>query len=151
MSKSTSKSNFEYPLMLHTSLPGAMSAAHKNLASRRSLPAIRRSTLPAPAANTQHSNSRGRGRRGSSLAQKPSEMSSSMMDRNFKFPPSHSQAQVVPAVPPIPPTQSPVPKPESEVNSDHADEEYKTPVAVFAPSGVVVPPPLGLPQGLYGI
>jgi hypothetical protein len=86
-----------------------------------------------------------------SLAQKPSEMRYSTMDMHFKFPPSQSQAQVVPAVPPIPPTQSPVPKPESEVNSDHADEEYKTPVAVFAPSGVEVPPPLGLPQGLYGI
>jgi hypothetical protein len=63
------------------------------------------------------------------------------MDRNFKFPPSQSQAHVVPAVPPIPPTQSPVPAPESEADSDHADEEYKTPVAVVAPSSVEVPPP----------
>jgi chitin biosynthesis protein CHS5 len=129
--------------MSHTSLPSATSAAHKYSASRQSLPAIRHSTPPAPA-NAHASIHEEEGEEVPPPAQKPSEMrhkSSGTMDRNFKFPPSQSQAQVVPAVPPIPPTQSPVPKPESEADSDHADEEYKTPVAVVAPSSVKVPPP----------
>jgi len=64
--------------------------------------------------------------------------SNGMMDRNFKFPPSQIQAQVVP---PVPSMQSPASKPESEADSNHATEENETPVTVVPPSSVEVPPP----------
>jgi hypothetical protein len=63
------------------------------------------------------------------------------MDRNFKFPPSQSEAQVVPAVPPIPSTQSPILKPEPEEDSDHENDEDESPVTFVPPSSVEVPPP----------
>ncbi|OAX40467.1 hypothetical protein K503DRAFT_781403 [Rhizopogon vinicolor AM-OR11-026] len=63
------------------------------------------------------------------------------MDRNFKFPPSQIQAQVVPPAPPVPSMQSPASKPESEADSNHATEENETPVTVVPPSSVEVPPP----------
>ncbi|OJA11418.1 hypothetical protein AZE42_05744 [Rhizopogon vesiculosus] len=130
--------------MSHTSLPSATSAAHKNSASRQSLPAIRHSTPPAPAASTHEPIHEEEGEEVQSPTQKSPEMkhkSSGTMDRNFKFPPSQTQPQVVPPVPPVPSMQSPASKPESEADSNHATEENEAPVTVVPPSSVEVPPP----------
>lgn len=139
--------------MSNASLPATTSVALKNSASRQSLPAIRHATPPAPAASTPGPIHEEEGEEGQpreevqSPSQKSPELrhkSNGTMDRNFKFPPSQSEAQVIPVVPPIPFTQSPVPKPEPEEDSDHESEESEedeSPVTVIPPSSVEVPPP----------
>lgn len=128
--------------MSQASLPSS-TAAHKNSASRQSLPAIRHSTPPS--ATPQQQIDEEEGEEDQPPPPKPSlaEMrhkSSGTMDRNFKFPnsPTQGQASEVPPVPSIPP-QSPAPKPEA--GSNHANADEMTPVAVVAPSSVEVPPP----------
>ncbi|KAG1877413.1 hypothetical protein F4604DRAFT_1757294 [Suillus subluteus] len=126
--------------MSQASLPSS-SAAHKNSASRQSLPVIRRSTPPSAAPQRPIDEEEDE----EEQPPKPplsdfKHKSSGTMDRNFKFPPSQTQAQAVPPVPSIP-TQPPTPKPEPEAGSNRINEDEMTPVAVVVPSSVEVPPP----------
>lgn len=126
--------------MSQASLPSS-SASHKNLASRQSLPAIRRSTPPSATPQRPINEEE------DEVEQPPppkslSEMkhkSSGTMDRNFKFPTSPTQAQEVPPVPSIS-AQASAPKPEPEA-ANRLNEDDMTPVAVVVPSSVEVPPP----------
>ena len=128
--------------MSQASLPSS-TPAHKNVASRQSLPALRHPTPPVTTPQRPINEEEGEeGEEDQPLPRKPSisEMrhkSSGTMDRNFKFP-SPTQTQP-PPVPPVPSTQSPAPKPELEA---HGNEDNMTPpVVVVAPSSVEVPPP----------
>jgi hypothetical protein len=127
--------------MSQASLPSS-SATHKSSSSRQSLPAIRRSTPPSAAPQRPIDEEEDEEER---PPPKPplSDMkhkSSGTMDRNFKFPPSQTQAQAVPPVPSLP-TQASAPKPEHEAGSNRTNEDDMTPVAVVVPSSVEVPPP----------
>ncbi|KAG2055128.1 hypothetical protein BDR06DRAFT_954703 [Suillus hirtellus] len=128
--------------MSQASLPSS-SAAHRNSASRQSLPSIRRPTPPSATTQGPINEEEDEEEQPPPPKPSPSEMkhkSNGTMDRNFKFPTSPTQAQVVPPVPSLP-TQARAPKPEHEAGSNRTNEDDMTPVAVVVPSSVEVPPP----------
>ncbi|KAG1797674.1 hypothetical protein EV424DRAFT_1333203, partial [Suillus variegatus] len=128
--------------MSQASLPSS-SAAHKNSASRQSLPSICCPTPPSATMQGPINEEEDEEEQPPPPKPSSSEMkhkSNGTMDRNFKFPTSPTQAQVVPPVPSLP-TQARAPKPEHEGGSNHTNEDDMTPVAVVMPSSVEVPPP----------
>ncbi|KAH7922568.1 hypothetical protein BV22DRAFT_1106543 [Leucogyrophana mollusca] len=144
--------------MSQASLPQSASA-HKNAASRMSMPAPQRTTSNTPPLATKSSTSQtfeptpeednDQEENGRTEAIRPavSEMrhkSSGTMDRNFKFPPS-SSASPPPPVPSISvaPVQQPAPPagPALAIKRESEGESDLTPVGMVAPSSVEVPPP----------
>ncbi|KAH7906124.1 hypothetical protein BJ138DRAFT_1130104 [Hygrophoropsis aurantiaca] len=139
--------------MSQASLPQS-NAAHKNAASRMSMPVPQRTSGTPPLATKSASNQafeatpeedheqEGDGQETARpTASELKHKSNGTMDRNFKFPPANaSPPPPVPSISVVPAEES-IPKTESATNGAAYGESDLTQVGVVAPSSVEVPPP----------